>query len=129
MARSSPGQCFLGVIGFLLLGFPVAFTLAGTSILFAFAGLYFGVFDMSNLRSLAGRYTGYMLNEVLVAVPLFIFMGGDAGTQQYRGTVAIHHGAAVRRHARRAWNFGHPCGRAVGGQHRRCGRKPWSRWG
>ena len=66
---------FVGVIGFLLLGFPVAFTLAGTSILFALLGLQFGVFDMSNLRSLAGRYTGYMLNEVLVAVPLFIFMG------------------------------------------------------
>lgn len=69
------GTMFLGVIGFLLLGFPVAFTLAGTSILFAWLGLYFGVFDMSNLRALAGRYTGYMLNEVLVAVPLFIFMG------------------------------------------------------
>lgn len=69
------GTMFLGVIGFLLVGFPVAFTLAGTSILFAWLGLYFGVFDMSNLRALAGRYTGYMLNEVLVAVPLFIFMG------------------------------------------------------
>ncbi len=69
------GLMFFGVIGFLLLGFPVAFTLAGTSILFAYVGLYFGVFDMSNLRALAGRYTGYMINEVLVAVPLFIFMG------------------------------------------------------
>jgi len=69
------GLMFFGVIGFLLLGFPVAFTLAGTSILFAWLGLYFGVFDMSNLRALAGRYTGYMINEVLVAVPLFIFMG------------------------------------------------------
>jgi len=69
------GLMFFGVIAFLLLGFPVAFTLAGTSILFAFVGLYFGVFDMSNLRSLASRYTGYMTNEVLVAVPLFIFMG------------------------------------------------------
>ncbi|KPQ07266.1 MAG: TRAP-type mannitol/chloroaromatic compound transport system, large permease component [Rhodobacteraceae bacterium HLUCCA12] len=66
---------FLGVIGMLMLGFPVAFTLAGTSIIFAVIGLQFGVFDMSNLRSLAGRYTGYMINEVLVAVPLFIFMG------------------------------------------------------
>ncbi|WP_209426182.1 TRAP transporter large permease subunit [Pararhodobacter sp. SW119] len=66
---------FFGVIGFLMLGFPVAFTLAGTSILFALLGLQFGVFDMSNLRALAGRYTGYMINEVLVAVPLFIFMG------------------------------------------------------
>ena len=69
------GTMFLGVIGFLMLGFPVAFTLAGTSILFALTGLWFGVFDMSNLSSLAGRYTGYMTNEVLVAVPLFIFMG------------------------------------------------------
>ncbi|WP_333828063.1 TRAP transporter large permease [Pararhodobacter sp.] len=69
------GTMFLGVIGMLMLGFPVAFTLAGTSIIFAYIGLYFGVFDMSNLRALAGRYTGYMLNEVLVAVPLFIFMG------------------------------------------------------
>jgi len=69
------GTMFLGVIGMLMLGFPVAFTLAGTSILFAYVGYQFGVFDMSNLRALAGRYTGYMINEVLVAVPLFIFMG------------------------------------------------------
>ncbi|PTW99102.1 TRAP transporter large permease [Pararhodobacter aggregans] len=69
------GLMFLGVIGFLMLGFPVAFTLAGTSILFALIGLSLGVFDMSNLSALAGRYTGYMTNEVLVAVPLFIFMG------------------------------------------------------
>ncbi len=69
------GLMFFAVIGFLLIGFPVAFTLAGTSVLFAYLGVYFGVFDLSNLRALAGRYTGYMINEVLVAVPLFIFMG------------------------------------------------------
>ncbi|MCC5992147.1 MAG: TRAP transporter large permease subunit [Rhodobacteraceae bacterium] len=69
------GLMFFVVIGFLLIGFPVAFTLAGTSVLFAYLGVYFGVFDLSNLRALAGRYTGYMINEVLVAVPLFIFMG------------------------------------------------------
>lgn len=66
---------FVGVIGMLMLGFPVAFTLAGTSILFATVGLWMGVFDFSNMAALAGRYTGYMTNEVLVAVPLFIFMG------------------------------------------------------
>ena len=66
---------FLGVIGMLMLGFPVAFTLAGTSILFGLVGLGLGVFDFSNMAALAGRYTGYMTNEVLVAVPLFIFMG------------------------------------------------------
>ncbi|WP_404405009.1 TRAP transporter large permease subunit [Pelagibacterium halotolerans] len=69
------GLLFFGVIGFLLLGFPVAFTLAGTSLLFGLVGMWFGVFDPSNLGALASRYIGYMTNEVLVAVPLFIFMG------------------------------------------------------
>ncbi|MCD7059631.1 TRAP transporter large permease [Pelagibacterium xiamenense] len=69
------GLLFFGVIGFLLLGFPVAFTLAGTSLLFGMVGMWLGVFDPSNLGALASRYIGYMTNEVLVAVPLFIFMG------------------------------------------------------
>ncbi|AWB34516.1 TRAP transporter large permease [Orrella marina] len=69
------GLMFFGVIGMLMLGFPVAFTLAGTSLIFAIVGYWFGVFDFSNFSSLAGRYVGFMTNEVLVAVPLFIFMG------------------------------------------------------
>ncbi|MEP6060033.1 MAG: TRAP transporter large permease subunit, partial [Nitratireductor sp.] len=69
------GLMFVGIIGFLLLGFPVAFTLAGVSLLFGLTGMWFGVFDPSNLGSLTNRYIGYMTNEVLVAVPLFIFMG------------------------------------------------------
>nr|WP_325248808.1 TRAP transporter large permease subunit [Amylibacter sp.] len=69
------GLMFFGIIGFLLLGFPVAFTLAGVSLLFGLAGMMFGVFDPSNFGSLPNRYIGFMSNEVLVAVPLFIFMG------------------------------------------------------
>jgi len=69
------GLLFFGVIGFLLLGFPVAFTLAGTSLIFGTIGYFLGVFDFSNMGNLMGRYIGYMTNEVLVAVPLFIFMG------------------------------------------------------
>ena len=69
------GLMFFGIIGFLLLGFPVAFTLAGVSLLFGLAGMWLGVFDPSNLGSVINRYIGYMTNEVLVAVPLFIFMG------------------------------------------------------
>jgi tripartite ATP-independent transporter DctM subunit len=69
------GLMFFGVIGMLLLGYPVAFTLAGTSLLFALAGWQLGAFDPTNLSAIAGRYTGFMTNEVLVAVPLFIFMG------------------------------------------------------
>jgi tripartite ATP-independent transporter DctM subunit len=69
------GLMFFGVIGMLMLGFPVAFSLAGTSLIFGAVGYYFEVFDFSNLASLAGRYIGFMTNEVLVAVPLFVFMG------------------------------------------------------
>lgn len=69
------GLMFFGVIGMLMLGFPVAFTLAGTSLIFGTLGFWLGVFDLSNFGALANRYIGFMTNEVLVAVPLFIFMG------------------------------------------------------
>jgi tripartite ATP-independent transporter DctM subunit len=69
------GLMFLGVIGVLMLGFPVAFSLAGTAIIFGLVGWLLGVYDPSNYGSLAGRYIGLMTNEVLVAVPLFVFMG------------------------------------------------------
>ncbi|WP_323008047.1 TRAP transporter large permease subunit [Pseudorhodobacter sp.] len=69
------GLMFFGIIGFLLLGFPVAFTLAGVSLLFGAVGMFFGVFDPSNFGALPNRYIGFMTSEVLVAVPLFIFMG------------------------------------------------------
>jgi TRAP-type mannitol/chloroaromatic compound transport system permease large subunit len=60
---------------FLLCGFPVAFTLAGTALLFALLGLAFGVFDMGLFGAMASRIYGTMTNEVLIAVPLFVFMG------------------------------------------------------
>nr|WP_114416742.1 TRAP transporter large permease subunit [Marinospirillum perlucidum] len=66
---------FFGIIAVLMLGYPVAFSLAGVSLMFAGLGYLFGAFDPSNFSSLASRYVGVMLNEVLVAVPLFIFMG------------------------------------------------------
>ncbi|WP_324751823.1 TRAP transporter large permease subunit [Roseovarius sp. Pro17] len=69
------GLMFFGIIGFLLLGFPVAFTLAGVSLMFGGVGYWLGVFDPSNFGALPNRYIGFMTNEVLVAVPLFIFMG------------------------------------------------------
>lgn len=69
------GLMFVGVIAALLLGFQVAFSLAGVSLMFALLGWSLGVFDPSNFGALASRYVGFMTNEVLVAVPLFIFMG------------------------------------------------------
>jgi tripartite ATP-independent transporter DctM subunit len=69
------GTMFFAVIGVLLIGFPVAFSLPGTALIFALLGWSLGVFDPSNFASLVNRYAGTMTNEVLVAVPLFIFMG------------------------------------------------------
>src|SRR5690606_28393793 len=69
------GLMFVGVIGTLLLGFPVAFSLAGTALIFGLIGNMLGTFDFSNLGSVIVRYLGTMTNETLVAVPLFVFMG------------------------------------------------------
>jgi len=66
---------FVGAIGAVLAGYPVAFTLAGVGLAFAGLGVALGVFDVTILAALTGRYFGTMTNETLVAVPLFVFMG------------------------------------------------------
>ena len=59
----------------LLMGYPVAFTLAGVSILFALSCIPFEVFDPTLFKSIPFRIFGIMNNVTLLAVPLFIFMG------------------------------------------------------
>jgi len=59
----------------LMAGFPVAFTLAGTALGFAFLGDALDLFNIRTLVFYPQRVFGLMSNEVLVAVPLFIFMG------------------------------------------------------
>ena len=59
----------------LLLGYPVAFTLSGVSLLFALACIPFGIFDASIFKSIPIRIFGIMNNVTLLAVPLFIYMG------------------------------------------------------
>ena len=59
----------------LLLGYPVAFTLAGTSILFALLGIMMDFFDPNLFKTLPMRIFGIMNNQTLLAVPLFVFMG------------------------------------------------------
>ena len=66
---------FACVVLLLLAGFPVAFTLGGTALLFALGGALAGVFDVSFLGTMPNRLFGIMSNETLVAVPLFVFMG------------------------------------------------------
>lgn len=59
----------------MLFGYPVAFSLSGVAILFAIVGYAFDAFDFIYLNALPSRYFGIMTNQVLVAVPLFVFMG------------------------------------------------------
>ena len=59
----------------LALGLPVAFTLAGVSLIFAGIGVATGTFDASFLDAFPNRVFGVMGNETLLAVPLFVFMG------------------------------------------------------
>ncbi len=66
---------FLSVIVLLLGGFPVAFSLGGTALIFALAGVIGGGFEAAFLSGLPSRVFGIMSNETLVAVPLFVFMG------------------------------------------------------
>ncbi len=66
---------FFSVIVLLLAGFPVAFSLGGTALLFAFVGVIAGGFEAAFLSGLPSRIFGIMSNETLVAVPLFVFMG------------------------------------------------------
>jgi tripartite ATP-independent transporter DctM subunit len=66
---------FVAVCLFLMLGYPVAFTLAGTALAFATGGVLTGVFDAGFLSALPARIFGTVNNSTLIAVPLFILMG------------------------------------------------------
>src|SRR6476659_430044 len=65
----------VSVCGLLMAGYPVALTLGGVSLAFAGAGHALGAMDLSLLGALPQRIFGVMTNAVLLAIPLFIFMG------------------------------------------------------
>lgn len=75
LAQGLDVAMFACVCLLLMAGFPVAFTLAGTALAFAAAGHLLGAFDLAFLRAFPQRIFGTMTNEVLIAVPLFVFMG------------------------------------------------------
>ena len=59
----------------LVAGYPVAATLAGVGLLFAFIGIIFGIFDATILGFIPSRVFGIVTNQTLIAVPLFVLMG------------------------------------------------------
>ena len=66
---------FIGLFAFLLLGYPVAFALAATGIVFGLIGIELGLLAPSLFQALPERIWGIMSNDILLAIPFFTFMG------------------------------------------------------
>lgn len=66
---------FACACGGLMAGYNVAFTLSGVSLIFAAIGVATGTFDADFLSALPGRIYPLITREILMAVPLFVFMG------------------------------------------------------
>jgi TRAP-type mannitol/chloroaromatic compound transport system permease large subunit len=66
---------FVGLLVFLLSGFPVAFALAATGLFFGFIGMEAGLFPSNLFQALPLRVFGIMQNDTLLAIPFFTLMG------------------------------------------------------
>jgi TRAP-type mannitol/chloroaromatic compound transport system permease large subunit len=66
---------FAALIGFILIGYPVAFTIAGVATGFALLGWALGEFNLQLMGALGQRFFGVLTNQVLTAIPLFVLMG------------------------------------------------------
>jgi TRAP-type mannitol/chloroaromatic compound transport system permease large subunit len=66
---------FISLVAFLLVGYPVAFSLAANGIVFGLIGIQLGLLDVALFQALPERIFGVMNNDTLLAVPFFTFMG------------------------------------------------------
>lgn len=66
---------FASLVVFLLLGYPVAFSLAANGLIFGLIGIELGLFRPDFLQALPERIFGIMSNDTLLAIPFFTFMG------------------------------------------------------
>ncbi|HEX4858564.1 MAG TPA: TRAP transporter large permease subunit, partial [Usitatibacteraceae bacterium] len=66
---------FIGLLAFLLTGFPVSFALAATGLLFGVLGIEIGLFPPVLFQALPQRVFSIMQNDTLLAIPFFTFMG------------------------------------------------------
>jgi TRAP-type mannitol/chloroaromatic compound transport system permease large subunit len=66
---------FASLVVFLLLGYPVAFSLAANGLIFGLLGIELGLFRPDFLQALPERIYGIMNNDILLAIPFFTFMG------------------------------------------------------
>jgi tripartite ATP-independent transporter DctM subunit len=70
-----PPLMFIGMVIFMLYGFPVAFSLAAVGLFFGIVGIMTGHFTEAFLENLPFRFYGIISNDLLLAIPFFTFMG------------------------------------------------------
>lgn len=75
MLEFLPPLMFIALILFLLKGYPIAFSLAATGLLFSAIGIYIGQTDFALLGALSDRFFGIISNDTLLAIPFFTLMG------------------------------------------------------
>jgi tripartite ATP-independent transporter DctM subunit len=75
MMEFMPLLMFIAICMVLMLGYPVAFSLSGVALLFAALGYATNTFDGAFVEALPNRLYGIIANPILIAVPLFVFMG------------------------------------------------------
>ena len=66
---------FGGLIVFLLIGYPAAFSLGAVGLFFSFIGIEMGMFQPTFLQALPDRVFGILSNDLLLSIPFFTFMG------------------------------------------------------
>src|ERR1700682_5101255 len=90
---------FLALVFVLLIGYPVAFSLAANGLIFGFIGIELGLLKPELLQALPERIFGIMRNDTLLAIPFFTFMG--LILERSGGGSARNRGSALRSTARR----------------------------
>src|ERR1700682_2519105 len=70
-----PALMFGGMVFFMLVGYPAAFSLAATGLFFGFLGIEYGLITSDFLGNLTYQLFGIMSNDLLLAIPFFTFMG------------------------------------------------------
>jgi TRAP-type mannitol/chloroaromatic compound transport system permease large subunit len=75
VVRNMAPIMFVSLIAFMLIGYPVSFSLAALGLIFGVLGIWLGLFTPTFLQALPDRVFAIMSNEVLLAIPFFTFMG------------------------------------------------------
>ncbi len=116
-----PPPMFVGMVMFMLYGFPVAFSLAAVGLFFGMIGIVTGHFTEAFLQALPLRFFGIISNDLLLAIPFFTFMGAILERCGLAEDLLEGTGKLFGAHPGRPRLCGHPRRRRAGRHHRHGG--------